>query len=147
MARPYKYSVDEMEQKINEFFYELENKEGKINPPTLYDLSDYLEIDRSTLFRYEKRDGYAKIMKRAKNSIISWWVRQLAIPGRPTTGVIFYLKNVAGWADRVEHQHSGSIEHQHKPKLDDLSQDKLEKLAAALDDIEDEDVIDVTPDD
>ena len=145
MARPPKYTPDTLEKEINTFFDELEAKEGKTNAPTLYDLADYLDIDRSTLFRYEQRDGYAKIMKRARNRIIGWWVRQLAIPGRPTTGVIFYLKNVAGWSDKREVQHNVKGQIEHTKEVQKLEDHQVERLNDALEALEDkENAIDVT---
>jgi hypothetical protein len=152
---PAKYTVEELEDKINDYFDMINNQEGKVNPPTLYDLSDYLEVDRTTLWRWaegktmQNSPGYATVAKRARNRILSWWVRQLGLPGRPTTGIIFYLKNVAGWADKqeVKHEHSGAIDH--RPDLSQLPPQQAKALLEAVKNSkkDKDDVIDIEADD
>lgn len=146
MARPYKYSVEELENKIDDYFEDRTDPEKKINFVSITDLCYFLDVDRSTFYRWKNKSGYATIVKKAEQAIISVWEQQLMLPGRNTTGAIFWLKNFAGMSDKVEHQHSGQVEHNHRPQLDNISQDKLEKLNAALEEIEeDNNVIDVTP--
>ena len=145
MVRPMKYTKNELEQKVNNYFDKRLNTEKKVNFCSIRDLCRFLDIDNQTFYNYKKRPGYSAILKRAENKIISVWEQQLMLPGRNTVGAIFYLKNYGGMADKVEHQHSGKVEHEHRPKLDDLPQDKLEQLAAALGDLGQDNVIDVTP--
>ena len=138
MGRPMKYTKNELEQKVNNYFEKRLNTEKKVNFCSIRDLCRFLDIDNQTFYNYKKRPGYSAILKRAENKIISVWEQQLMLPGRNTVGAIFYLKNYGGMADKVEHEH--------RPKLDDLPQDKLEQLAAALGDLDQDNVIDVTPD-
>lgn len=150
MARPRKYnSPEELKKDIDAYFEDRFSGDEKIHFCSIVDLCNYLGIGRKTFYRYGNRDGYDTIIKEAKNKIISVWEQQLMLPGRNTTGAIFWLKNFAGMADKVEHQHSGRIEHDHRPALDDLPADKLEQLSDALQALDEppEDAIDVTPED
>ena len=148
MARPPKLKPNELKNNINDYFNKLENKEGKINPPTFFDLAEYLNISYSTYQRYRKKSGYEHHIKRAEQKIKAWWIKQLALPGRPTTGVIFWLKNQAGWSDKQEISVNKQEQLPGETNLDQLPKDKLDKLSAAFEALEDkENAIDVTPED
>ena len=138
MARPPKYTPEELEEKIQSYFDKKLDPEKKINFCSIRDLCAYLEIDTSTLYRMENKPSYAKVVKKAKNTILTIWEQQLFLPGRNTTGAIFYLKNFGGMADRVEHQHqvSGSIDYNKVDKLEELDDKTLQQLSKAVDMIE-----------
>src|SRR5690554_3425496 len=118
MARPVKYAPEELEKKIHEYFNERIDSEKKINFVSITDLCYFLDIDRQTFYNYKERPGYSAAVKKAEQAIISIWEQQLFLPGRNTTGAIFYLKNFGGMADKVEHQVSGRIQHTHAARLD-----------------------------
>ena len=137
MANP-KYTPQELSQAIDDYFQDRIDPEKKINFCSIRDLCSFLEIDTSTLWRMENKERYAKVVKKAKDRILTAWEQQLYLPGRNTTGAIFYLKNFGGMADRVEHQHqiSGQIDHNKVAKLEELDQETLEQLGKAVDMIE-----------
>lgn len=146
---PLKYTADELKEEVNNYF---ENKKKEYEDKELVymsisDICSYLDITSQTWRNYKKKPSYFGIIKKAEEKIKAEWIKNLFFPGRNSTGAMFWLKNQAGWADKVEHQHSGQIEHNHKPKLDKLSDEQLAALRQALpSNDEDQETIDVTPD-
>jgi hypothetical protein len=138
MARPPKYTPEELEEKIQSYFDKKLDPDKKINFCSIRDLCAFLEIDRQTFYNYKNKASYSAVTKKAENTILTIWEQQLFLPGRNTTGAIFYLKNFGGMADRVEHQHqvSGSIDHNKVNKLEELDDDTLLQLSKAVDMIE-----------
>lgn len=150
MARPFKYTPEELEKKIDEYFKkkEKEGREDKLVFCSIRDLANFLKIDLQTFYNYDSRLGYSNITKKARERIIATWEQQLFYPGRNTTGAIFYLKNFGDMADKVEHNHRGQVEHkhQHTARIEDLSTEQLQTITAALEALQREkEVIDVTP--
>jgi len=150
MARPFKYTPEELEKRIDEYFKkkEKESEEKKLVFCSIRDLASFLDIDLQTWYNYDSRPGYSSITKKARDRIIAVWEQQLFFPGRNSSGAIFYLKNFGGMADKVEHTHHGQIEHrhQHAASLEDLSTEQLQTITAALEALQREkEAIDVTP--
>jgi len=150
MARPFKYTPEQLERKIDEYFQkkEREGKEKKLVFCSIRDLASFLEIDLQTFYNYDFNPSYSSITKRAKDRIIAVWEEQLFFPGRNSSGAIFYLKNFGDMADKVEHNHHGQIEHrhQHAARIEDLSTEQLQTITAALEALQREkEAIDVTP--
>lgn len=133
-----KYTPDELTAAIDDYFQARINKEKKINFVSIVDLCRFLDIDRSTFYNYKNKSAYSTAVKKAESTIISLWEQNLFLPGRNTTGAIFYLKNYGGMADKVEHQHqiSGSIDHNKVNKLEELDDKTLQQLSKAVDMIE-----------
>ncbi len=92
-GRPIKYTADELQTKVNEYF-EVEPK------PTIAGLAVFLGMDRQTLYNYRERDEFFDILKEGVNKIESKYEGRLIYENNPT-GVIFALKNM-GWRDKVE---------------------------------------------
>ena len=150
MGRPFKYTPEELERKIDEYFKkkEKESEEKKLVFCSIRDLASFLDIDLQTFYNYDSRPGYSNITKKARDRIIAVWEQQLFYPGRNSSGAIFYLKNFGNMADKVEHSHHGQIEHkhQHAARIEDLSTEQLQTITAALEALQREkDSIDVTP--
>ena len=150
MARPYKYTPEELEAKIDEYFKkkEKESREKKLVFCSIRDLASFLKIDLQTWYNYDSRPGYSDIIKRARDRIIAVWEEQLFYPGRNSSGAIFYLKNFGDMVDKVEHDHRGQIEHKHQyaARIEDLSTEQLQTITAALEALQKEkNAIDVTP--
>jgi len=150
MARPFKYTPEELEAKIEEYFKkkEKEGKEKKLVFCSIRDLASFLKIDLQTWYNYDFNPSYSSITKKAKDRIIAVWEQQLFYPGRNSSGAIFYLKNFGDMADKVEHNHHGQIEHrhQHAARIEDLSTEQLQTITAALEALQREkEAIDVTP--
>src|SRR5690554_7909221 len=136
MARPFKYTPEELEKKIDEYFKkkEKESEEKKLVFCSIRDLASFLEIDLQTFYNYDSNPSYSTITKRARDRIIAVWEQQLFYPGRNSSGAIFYLKNFGGMADKVEHNHHGQIEHkhQHAARIQHLPTEQLQTITAAL---------------
>src|SRR5690554_2496122 len=132
MARPFKYTPEELEKRIDEYFKkkEKESEEKKLVFCSIRDLASFLDIDLQTWYNYASRPGYSSITKKARDRIIAVWEQQLFFPGRNSSGAIFYLKNFGGMADKVEHTHHGQIEHrhQHAASLEDLTTEQLQTI-------------------
>lgn len=92
-GRPLKYTPDELQSKVNEYF-ETEAK------PTIAGLAVFLEMDRQTLYNYKERDQFFDILKKAVNKVEAKYEGRLIYENNPT-GVIFALKNM-GWKDKTE---------------------------------------------
>lgn len=149
MARPPLYEPEEFKKEINNYFEhkkdELIENDKKMSYMSIYDICAFLDISYDTWRRYEKKEDYESVIKRAKTKIFNNWIRQLFFPGRNSTGAMFYLKNALGWTDKREMK--ATIERvQEDKKLADLSDQQVKKLNEAFDALEDqENAIDITP--
>ena len=95
VGRPLKIeSPEQMEKILNEYFSTTE--ENKI---TLTGICLALDLDKNNFYEYEKREGYEKIVKRARMIVENSYEMSLRENGR--TGDIFALKNF-GWKDKTE---------------------------------------------
>jgi len=124
-GRPRKYSEQEVLQtKIDEYFNMCDEKE---KPYTITGLCLYLDIDRSTLLRYEEKEEYCNTIKRAKNKIENY-VEEMSLIGKlnPTVS-IFNLKNNFNWKDKTEIETNQNIKVDNPYK--ELSIEELKKLA------------------
>ena len=72
--------------------------------PTLAGLACALDISRSTLYEYDKKDSFSYIIKKAREKVEKIYEDILLYGNRPT-GVIFALKNM-GWRDRRDIDHT-----------------------------------------
>ncbi|MBP3463689.1 MAG: hypothetical protein J6K45_04325 [Clostridia bacterium] len=99
LGRPKKYSnVEEFEVKCSEYFLKcIKDKE----PMGICGLAAYLDIDRTTLYNYEKNypDSYGLVIKQAKAKIEAFLEAGL-YKNKQVTGIIFNLKNNFGYAER-----------------------------------------------
>ena len=99
VGRPLKIeSPEQMEKILNEYFSTTE--ENKI---TLTGICLALDLDKNNFYEYEKREGYEKIVKRARMIVENSYEMSLRENGR--TGDIFALKNF-GWKDKTEIENS-----------------------------------------
>ena len=108
VGRPLKIeSPEQMEKILNEYFETTE--ENKI---TITGICLALDLDKSTFYDYEKREGYQDIVKRARMIVENSYEMSLRESGR--TGDIFALKNF-GWRDKMEVENNSEL-----TKLDEL---------------------------
>lgn len=113
---------EDLEKAINQYFKDCEEyredvitKEGavvsikKSRRPTIAGLAYALDIDRQTLYNYEKREKFFDIIKKARNRVIANFEDGLA-NGEGSAGLIFLTKNY-GYTDRTEvtHDIKGSL--------------------------------------
>lgn len=92
-GRPLKYTADELQAKVNEYF-ETESQ------PTIAGLAVFLGIERKTLYNYKEQDELLHIVKDAISRVEAKYEGRLIYANNPT-GVIFALKNM-GWKDKTE---------------------------------------------
>ena len=71
MGRPYKYTPEQLEAKIDEYFKkkEKEGREKKLVFCSIRDLASFLDIDLQTWYNYDSRPDYSSITKKAKDRI------------------------------------------------------------------------------
>lgn len=143
MGRKRKYTPEQLEKRIREYFKYAE-KEKK--PPTFAGLAIYLDIHRSVLYDYETLPDYSDIIKKAREMILADKIERLITGKGSTPGVIFYLKNVFGWTDKQEVTQTinAHIEARKKLDLSELSTEDLKRLNAAIEQLHGN-VIDITP--
>lgn len=100
MARPRKYTAEELQEKIDQYFKEEEE-------PTMGGLAVHLKMSRAALIYYKEGDEFFNILKKAREKVESIYEKRLIYKPNPT-GVIFALKNM-GWKDAQSVEHSGDI--------------------------------------
>ncbi len=99
-GRPLKYSVDELQNKVNEYFETSDRW-------TIAGLAVFLGVDRHTVYNYKERDEFFHIIKGAVDKVEARYEERLIYDNSPT-GVIFALKNM-GWRDKTEVEQSGGL--------------------------------------
>ena len=105
MGRPLKFKTEEkLQEAINGYF---EYCEEKKKPETIAGLAYHLDIDRHTIYNYEKRDDFFHTIKKARDRILAGLEEALFTDGK--SGQIFLAKNY-GYSDKQEIEHSGDIE-------------------------------------
>lgn len=100
-GRPKKFTdAEELQNKVDAYFLFCENN---ILPPTMQGLAIALGIDRDTLLRYSKQSEFYGTIKGARDKVCHWVEKELLFRTTGHTGLIFWLKNNAGWKDE-QHQ-------------------------------------------
>lgn len=99
---PYYHTPEEMQEKINAYIAECEDREDYV---TITGLCYYLGFEsRQSFYDYEKKEAFSYTVKRARLFIESDYEQKLRKYGR--SGDIFGLKNF-GWTDKQEIEHTG----------------------------------------
>jgi len=96
MGRPLKFPTPQaLQEAVEKFFVE--------EPyPTLTGLGYHLELSRSSMFDYRKRDEFSNIMGKATQRIEVIYEKRLIYEnGKNTSGIIFALKRM-GWREKGE---------------------------------------------
>ena len=100
MGKPLKYTPEQIETLGNKYFKWCDTIEGK--PYTISGLCLYLDINRSTLLRYEEREEYCNTIKKLKLKVENY-IEEASLKGSlNATTCIFNLKNNFGWKDKHE---------------------------------------------
>jgi hypothetical protein len=103
-GRPQLYSnAEELEKLVNDYFIDCELKE---KPTTIAGLAYWLEMDRKTLYNYEKKEQFFHIIKRARDKVLAN-LEELMIE-KGNGGTIFLAKNY-GYTDKQEIEHTGEM--------------------------------------
>ena len=106
VGRPLKFkTVESMQVVIDEYFESVTHEDDngvKHSRPTVTGLAYALDIDRSTLIRYEVKGEFRNTIKRAKQLIAI--ALESHLYGNNVTGAIFNLKNNFGWKDKTEQE-------------------------------------------
>ena len=91
-GRPPKYSnPEDMQLKIDKYFAQ------DADNITITGLAIALDMDRASLVNYSERAEYFPIIKRARSRIESMIEKRLVVGKTNVAGLIFWLKNNAGW--------------------------------------------------
>lgn len=89
-------SKEELEEAINAYYAECEEKE---KPLSISGLADALGVCRKTLTNYANRDEFLPTIKKAKAKVERDSEERLIGGKGNATGIIFSLKNNFGWED------------------------------------------------
>lgn len=106
-GRPLKFqSVQELQERIDSYFSECEEKEKVVS---VTGLALYLDTSRETLLDYQEKPEFSDAIKKAKLRCENW-VEEGALSNKVNaTSAIFNLKNNFGWKDKQEMEHSGGV--------------------------------------
>lgn len=130
-GNPRKYpNVEVLQQAIDAYFEECD---AKGEPYTVTGLALALDIDRSTLLRYEKEfeEDYRTTVKKAKTRVENN-IEKFSMMGKYNpTMAIFNLKNNFGWKDKQE------VESTVTAKVEMTQEEKEEKLKALKERLDD----------
>jgi hypothetical protein len=120
-GRPSKYTPEELQTKIDKYFKKcLENKgvfidklgrEHKVPDPiipTIAGCAYEIDLDRESFYKYEKKDEFRNIIKKAREYIIAQWENKLINTNTNAGGIIFISKNY-GYTDKQEIEVSGDV--------------------------------------
>ena len=134
MARPIKYTVDDLKYSINKYFAECDMNE---DPYTVTGLALFLGINKSTFNSWENAEREFKDMdsneiaefcnsiKLAKLKIENYAEKCLFTAKNPA-GVIFNLKNNWNWVDK--HEVTSNTNITNKNVLEGLSADEIKQI-------------------
>lgn len=99
--RPLKYTLGELENKIEEYFIKVTDKESDEVPDVEW-LAFHLDTTRKTLLDYENKEEFGYTIKRAKDKIF-FYKKQLAFKWKMNPTVfIFDSKNNHDYTDKTE---------------------------------------------
>lgn len=118
-------TVEELEQKINEFYDYCESHEETL---TFERLATFIGVDRKTIYNYRQRDEYLPTFKKVQERILADIMSKgLGNKINPTFG-IFCLKNY-GYTDKQEIESTNtnkniSLEHLTTQEIKDLLKDE-----------------------
>lgn len=115
-GRPPKYkTVEELQEKIEEYFDFCDNKTKKIyseklgemmvadpEPYTMSGLAYALNLSRQALVEYKNKDEFGDTIKRARDRVEKDIDRRLNDKSLFTPGLIFNLKNNFNWKEKTE---------------------------------------------
>lgn len=115
-GRPPKYkTVEELQEKIEEYFDFCDNKTKKIyseklgemmvadpEPYTMSGLAYALNLSRQGLVEYKEKDQFSDAIKRARDRVEKDLDRRLNDKALFTPGLIFNLKNNFNWREKTE---------------------------------------------
>ena len=119
--------AEELREKIDAYFAECDAQK---KPYTITGLALALDTNRQTLLRYENEyedQEIAGLIRRAKTRCEADAENRLLTGKGSPAGVIFWLKNNAGWRDQTDVQVSGGIDV--TGRLAGLSEEELWQLA------------------
>jgi hypothetical protein len=108
VGRPRKYTdLNLFQKKIDEYFEECDKKK---EPYLIYGLVMHLGMSREQILKYEdERSGFTEAIKRARERIQRQIEQMMVERGTGNVaGLIFWLKNNAGWRDIMGLEHTGA---------------------------------------
>ena len=114
----------ELKGKITSFFNKYE-KSGRI--PTIEMLGVHLGMGRKSILNYQGDSRFKKIITDAKDKITAFKVEAMLNGEGSTAGIIFDLKNNAGFKDKTEVEQT-NLNHD----LTNLSEEDLKKKLKEL---------------
>ena len=124
LGRPLKYTLIELEEKIEEYFNKV-TKEWSDEIPDIEWLAFHLDTTRKTLLDYENKDDFSYTVKRAKDRIF-FYKKQLAFKWKMNPAVfIFDSKNNHDYSDKTIIDNNNT----NVDVTEDLSEEQRKKIA------------------
>lgn len=98
--------IDGYFSKIDQYNKENMHKNVAFKPYTMSGLANHLDIHRTTLVKYGKKDAFYKVVQRARG-VVEESVEEQLMRGRNATGCIFNLKVNFGWKENGTEERGG----------------------------------------
>lgn len=95
MARKYRYTREQLEKKLEEYFSDEKNR-----PYSILEICEFLNISWETWKRWEAnpKEAHSELLKKAKLRVAKEWEKGKV----PIPLAIFLLKNHLGYTDRTD---------------------------------------------
>ncbi len=107
-GRPLKYTPEQLQEKIDQYFIECEEKKKFAN---IASLAVYLDVARETIYELKNNEskGFSNIIKKARLKIESLACEKLN--NNNSIGAMFYLKSIYSYKDKseIEIKHKGNV--------------------------------------
>ena len=115
-GRPLKFKTpEELQEKIDEYLGQCKILE---RCPTIAGLARALEVDRQTIYNYEKKDEFFDIIKRGRDYILAELEDKL-VNENNVGGAIFIAKNY-GYTDRITTENNNTYNIKDIDKLKEI---------------------------
>ena len=124
-GRPKKYTPRRLKNQVNKYFSFCEETDEM---PSISGLVIHLKMYRNQFYLYLKDPEFSDILEQARLIIKSWVEHDVYTTTGKTDGKVAYMKNIHGWADKLETQ---SVVEQRIVSVDEAKA-KIESLAPRL---------------
>ena len=106
-GRPCKFdSTEQLQKRIDAYFRECDEGDGIY---TITGLALALDLTRQGLWEYERKPEFSYTIKRAKTKVAAQVEYRLLTVKGNVTGMIFWLKNNAGWTDEYRQKNENTF--------------------------------------
>jgi hypothetical protein len=112
--KPRRYTPEQLGKLIDEYIAERKKQE---KPISRVGLAVHIGMCKDSITDMDKIEAYSEHIKKIDTASEAYSIDCL-YSGRVPAGPIFFLKNVHGWTDKQEINHTGTIDHRLLPPDD-----------------------------